>query len=150
MELYWPVFETTASWAPLERIVSVASDMRRVPRLRAVDFLYLTRLQAPGRPTLHVYKHRWTRRSLNVDNAGHAYRFGGAARGDCGEVGGWYEQHRDLLAAIAHLGLMPPVEQTCRTTPPPPIPVALPYEPIARRSSPPTSRARPRPTLRNP
>ncbi len=57
---------------PLERVLSLWAA--RGGRLRADEFLYLGPDRIEG-GVVHVYKHRRSRRCLNLDEAGHAYVF---------------------------------------------------------------------------
>ena len=59
-------------------------------------------LHRRGRPDIFLYKHYFTRRYLNLDAAGHAYRYH-PPRSDRGS--GQYRRHRDLHAAIDDLHL---------------------------------------------
>ncbi len=57
---------------PLERVLGLWSAQGG--RLVADEFLYLGPGRIEGR-VVHVYKHRRSRRCLNLDEAGHAYVF---------------------------------------------------------------------------
>jgi len=46
-----------------------------LPPFDPFDFMYMGRLTAVDVPDVHMYKHRWTRRYLNIDALGHAYRY---------------------------------------------------------------------------
>lgn len=55
-----------------------------------------------GRPDIFLFKHYFTRRFLNLDAAGHSYRYF-PPRTDAGS--GQYRRDGDLLGAIRRLGL---------------------------------------------
>lgn len=60
-----------------------------------------------GKPlAIHLYKHRDTRRYLNLDDGGHAYAYRGPNAGDDDFVsGGRYRRHATLIDAITNLDL---------------------------------------------
>lgn len=83
----------------VERVVGAHPDGRYFD----VDhFMICGKLLRRGRPDVFLYKHGFTRRYLNVDEAGHTYRCF-PPRGERGN--GQYRRHRDLTAAIDALGL---------------------------------------------
>src|SRR4051812_42018484 len=64
-------------WAPL---LAVEARMQESPRLldrclRVGDFMLMGRERRRGRPLVYLYKHKDTRRYLNVDAQLHAYQF---------------------------------------------------------------------------
>ena len=64
-------------WAPL---LAVEARMQESPRLldrclRVGDFMLMGRERRRGRPLVYLYKHKDTRRYLNVDAQLRAYRF---------------------------------------------------------------------------
>ena len=66
-------------WTPLERFAAAS----RFDGLDADDFMWMGRCELEGGESIHLYKHADTRRHLNLDAAGHAYRYlatGGIAR----------------------------------------------------------------------
>ena len=67
------------------------------------DFMVMGRVLRRPRPDVTIYKHRYTRRYLNLDGAGQAYRYLPPASGSNGY--GSYRRHGDLGAALAGLGL---------------------------------------------
>lgn len=68
------------------------------------DFMIMCRMLRQGRPDLTLYKHSDTRRYLNLDDDGHAYRYY-PPRIDKAGHDGQYRRHRDLRAAITGLRL---------------------------------------------
>ena len=64
--------KSRAGSGPLDRVLSLWAT--RGVRLVTDDFLYLG-LDWIGSTIVHVYKHRRSRRCLNLDEAGHAYVF---------------------------------------------------------------------------
>jgi len=57
----------------------------------------------PPRPTITLYKHRYTRRYLNLDAAGTTYRYFPPRAGSSGH--GQYRPHKDPSSALWGLGL---------------------------------------------
>ena len=83
-------------WRPLEALARICRVHPRLPDLDPGKFTYMGRFaDRSGLPIL-LYKHTLTRRYLNVDHAGHAYRYtpapGGAER---------YRAIRDLASVLA-------------------------------------------------
>lgn len=72
--------------------------------LDVADFMIMGRLVRPGRPDIVLYKHRFTRRYLNIDPDGHTYRYHPPRRLHSNHLGS-YRPHRSLRAAVDHLGL---------------------------------------------
>jgi hypothetical protein len=88
--------------APLhmvERVVGAHPDGRHFD---VDDFMICGKLLRRRPPDIFLYKHGVTRRYLNVDDAGHTYRYY-PPRGERGN--GQYRRHRDLTAAIDALDL---------------------------------------------
>ena len=77
------------NWRPLEVLADTAAGTMR---LDPDDFMWMGRVAAASGVELELYKHHQTRHYLNVDDAGHAYRF------DRGR----YELWRSPAPAIAH------------------------------------------------
>lgn len=90
-------------WAPLEGVARVAVTDARYRFFDLGDFMLMARLDRRPRPRLVLYKHLHTRRYLNLDDGGHAYRYVAPRPGAVGN--GRYLRHRDLTAALDHLGL---------------------------------------------
>ena len=96
-------------WEPLERVAELTVVSPDLPVIDPGHFMYMARLQSPGQPDLNLYKHYYTRRYLNLDDAGHAYVFAGESparrRRQPFEDAGRYEPLPDLLTALARLDL---------------------------------------------
>jgi hypothetical protein len=91
---------------PLQRVARALVASRR-PSDRAfdpADFMVMGRIVRRSRPTIVLYKHAYTRMYLNLDAAGHAYRYH-APLSLTSTGSGRYLRHRDLLSAIDHLRL---------------------------------------------
>ena len=67
--------ESSLDWGPLERLAGVVSSARRGVVLDADDFMWMGRGELDDGTLLHLYKHRDTRRYLNLDGSGHAWRY---------------------------------------------------------------------------
>jgi hypothetical protein len=73
-----PVVRTThdpeaVNWVPLERFVTVA--VGHGIAVEATDFMWMGRCVLASEAMVHLYKHVGSRRYLNLDAAGHAYRY---------------------------------------------------------------------------
>lgn len=68
------------------------------------DFMIMERLVRRPRPDLWLYKHIHTRRYINLDADGHAYRYFPPRSPDSTREG-QYRRHRDLRSAVRTLGL---------------------------------------------
>jgi hypothetical protein len=90
-------------WAPLESVARVVEGRSRYRFFDADHFMVMVRLGRRGRPDLTLYKHVFTRRYLNLDDAGHAYRY--IAPRDEMKGDGRYVAHRNLRDALDHLRL---------------------------------------------
>jgi len=90
--------------APLHLIERAIDDQAFARYFDCADFMFMGTHRRGSRPTLYLYKHGYTRRYLNVDSNGHAYRFLPPRRADSPRLG-QYRAHRDLLDAIEHLRL---------------------------------------------
>jgi hypothetical protein len=62
-------------WEPLFALGRVCSEALGLPSFDPDDFMYMGKLTSPVAADVHMYKHRWTRRYLNIDGLGHAYRY---------------------------------------------------------------------------
>jgi hypothetical protein len=60
------------NWRPLETLADTAAGTMR---LDPDDFMWMGRVAGPSGVELELYKHHATGHYLNVDDAGHAYRF---------------------------------------------------------------------------
>lgn len=83
-----------AWWEPLMRFAAMAAGLG-LPVVDVDDFVYSAHVDRPGLPVLHVYRHLHTRKYLNIDAAGTAWRYVGPGRGSEG-----YEQLDDPSDAI--------------------------------------------------
>jgi hypothetical protein len=92
-----------AWWAPLERVARLVVGVPAYQFFDLDDFMLMVRLVRPPRPAITLYKHRHTRRYLNLDDAGHAYRF--IPPRDEPKSNGRYVAHGDLQEALDHLRL---------------------------------------------
>jgi hypothetical protein len=91
----------------IEPLEAVASAIAGDPLYRFFDtddFMIMARLIRRPRPSIVLYKHYYTRRYLNLDDAGHAYRYIGA-RDANSQSDGRYVAHKDLRVALNHLEL---------------------------------------------
>ena len=90
-------------WRPLERVAQGVAEHPRYRFFALSDFMMMGGVNRAPRPRLTLYKHCDTRRYLNLDDAGLAYRYippRGASRGS-----GRYIVHRDLEEALDALDL---------------------------------------------
>lgn len=94
-------------WGPLEQLARVLAASPMDPVIDPDDFMYVWRVEARGRPAIHLYKHIDTRRYLNLDDAGHAYVYAGPPKRE--RAGGRraciYRLLRDVQQAIDNLEL---------------------------------------------
>ena len=97
MSRYTTDVDSPPVWAPIERFASLCRVDPSLADLAPADFMYMACMRAPGRPPIHLYKHIDSRRYLNLDAAGHAYRYVHAERDD-GHA--WYAPLPDLRAAV--------------------------------------------------
>lgn len=89
---------------PLESAARAIAGMRRYRYFELGDFMLMGKEVRRPRPDVHLYKHVHTRRYLNLDQAGHAYRYIGP-RAPESNYSGRYVAHRDLRTALDHLEL---------------------------------------------
>lgn len=68
------------------------------------DFMIMARIVRHGRPDIQLYKHIHTRRYINVDPAGHTYRYRPPRSLDSNRTGSYWP-HRSFRRAIEDLGL---------------------------------------------
>ena len=91
-------------WAPLEAVARVVAGEPHYRFFDLADFMLMGKLRRrKPRPDLLIYKHRFTRRYLHLDEAGHAYRY--VAPRDLSRAHGRHLRHRDLGAALDALRL---------------------------------------------
>jgi hypothetical protein len=91
-------------FAPLEAVARLIEGNPRFPFFDLGDFMVMERLVRPPRPTIVLYKHYFTRRYLNLDEWGTAYRY--IAPPVDSDRSGRYVRHRDLASAIHQLQLL--------------------------------------------
>lgn len=106
-------FQTTmdvdgeAVWAPLEAVARMARHTPELPSFHEGEFMYMAAVHnLRERLTIHLYKHRDTRRYLNLDDTGHAYAY--RYREDDphdGLSGGRYQRYRSLVDALEAVDL---------------------------------------------
>lgn len=93
------------SWtSPLEAVERAIRGIRRYQFFELDDFMIMCRVLRRPRPDLVLYKHCWTRRYLNLDAAGHAYRYF-PPKDPASSRSGQYRSHRGLPTAMDHLRL---------------------------------------------
>lgn len=89
--------------AGLHQVERAVAGQQFAEFFRIEDFMMMGMVRTPGQPDIYLHKHALTRLYLNVDIAGHAYRYV-ASRFDL-EDPGEYLPYADLVAAIDHLEL---------------------------------------------
>ena len=102
-------FPHSPDWQPLAGVARLSRSTDAYPSIEEDDFMYMARVESRGgRLRIHLYKHIDTRHYLNLDDAGHAYRYRdhtdeGEGRCDEGALGGRYSLHRSLGDALHHV-----------------------------------------------
>lgn len=94
-------------WRPLEAISSLVRQRPDLPHFHPGEFMYMAAVQrARADLVVHLYKHRDTRRYLNLDDAGHAYAYV-HCECDCQSLdcSGRYSRHGYLVDALDRLEL---------------------------------------------
>lgn len=89
---------------PLEGVARSVAGVRRYRFFALDDFMIMAQIRRRERPDLHLYKHVYTRRYLNLDAAGHAYRYVSPRTFDS-KFKGRYVAHKDMRRALDHLEL---------------------------------------------
>jgi hypothetical protein len=90
-------------WAPLEAVARVSAGQPHYAFFDPADFMLMGRIvRRSPRADLLLYKHWYTRRYLNLDQAGHAYRF---VPPRALHRSGRYLHHGSLADALDALGL---------------------------------------------
>ncbi len=94
-------------WRPLEALAAMVWQRPELPQFHPGEFMCMFAVRSKRqRVTIHLYKHRDTRRYLNLDDAGHTYayvpRLSDLERRQCG---GRYRRYGNVLDAIDHLEL---------------------------------------------
>lgn len=85
------------TWAPLEAVARVARQSSELPSFHEAEFMYMGAVsRARTGQLIHLYKHRDTRRYLNLDESGHAYEYRG---------GSVYRAVESLADALEHADL---------------------------------------------
>jgi hypothetical protein len=101
-------FRETPIWHPLEQVARLSRQSDELPSFHEVEFMYMAAVwNSQRRLRIHLYKHRDTRRYLNLDDTGHAYEFCGPVPGrehDPGS-GGLYRLARSLGDAVTNADL---------------------------------------------
>jgi hypothetical protein len=87
-------------WSPLERVAEVCRVGAGLPPLDPADFLYMACAVTAGGLRVHLYKNRYSRRYLNLDEAGHAYRYVVERRRNRPVTTARYEPLPDLRGAL--------------------------------------------------
>jgi hypothetical protein len=89
-------------WAPLDAVRRAVVATPRYRFFDIDDFMLMGGIDRRPRPRVLLYKHYYTRRYLNLDDAGHAYRYI-APRSLESKSPGRYVGHPDLRLALDHL-----------------------------------------------
>ena len=94
-------------WAPLEGVAQLARTSPDLPPFHEGEFMYMAAVTNTRKGlTIHLYKHTDTRRYLNLDDAGHAYRFCGSDPTSSDPASaGRYRRHTSIADAIEHVQL---------------------------------------------
>ena len=89
-------------WRPLVAVARLSRTSDVLLSLDEQDFMYMAAASSVHCAfTIHLYKHQETRRYLNLDDAGHAYRYCGPVPGDTADrMRGRYRLHQTLAAAL--------------------------------------------------
>jgi hypothetical protein len=90
--------------APIHKVEKAIAGQELAKYFRIEDFMCMGKVRRSGRPDIILNKHRLTRRYLNLDADGHAYRYL-APKDISSASAGQYRMHRDLLVAVDHLDL---------------------------------------------
>jgi hypothetical protein len=90
---------------PLNGVARLLAGHPRARFFDARDFMIMDGYLRRSRPTLVLYKHYYTRRYLNLDEQGHAYRYVAPRDVSATSWNGRYVLHADLFAAVDHLRL---------------------------------------------
>lgn len=96
------------SWTePLTMVHRALAGVDRRPSdafFDLADFMIMARVIRNGRPDIQLYKHVHTRKYLNVDAAGHTYRYRPPRNPNSTRLGSYWP-HRSLRRAIEDLWL---------------------------------------------
>lgn len=98
----WVHMPDEADWRSLVAVARLSRASDHLVSVDEHDFMYMgAALSVTGSLSIHLYKHRETRRYLNLDDGGHAYRYCGPVPGVAWDVmSGMYRLHRSLAAAL--------------------------------------------------
>ena len=98
----WIELPGLPDWRPLVAVARLSRASDALLALDEQDFMYMAAaLSVDGALTIHLYKHRETRRYLNLDDAGHAYRYCGPVPGDTADrMSGTYRLHQSFAVAL--------------------------------------------------
>jgi hypothetical protein len=111
-----------AVWQPLEAVARVARSSAHLPPFHEGEFMFMGAVSnARKRLDVYLYKHRDTRRYLNLDVAGHAYAYLGAVSPEVDTAtSGRYRRFRSLSDAINQVGFWEFAGEPClyRSFPP--------------------------------
>jgi hypothetical protein len=122
-----------AVWQPLEAIARVARSSAQLPPFHEGEFMFMgTVSNACKRLDVYLYKHRDTRRYLNLDVAAHAYAYlGPVSLAVDTTTGGRYRRFRSLRDAVNHVGFWDFAGEPClyRSFPPEAWPPVAPLMP---------------------
>lgn len=99
------VYPLPDEWTrPLDLVVRAIEGERHYRHFDRSDFMLMGKIVRRPRPDVYLHKHRYTRRYINLDQAGHAYRYI-APKSLQSDYPGRYVAHRDLRTALDHLDL---------------------------------------------
>lgn len=99
-------FPEDPNWRPLEALARHARESSDLPSFHEGEFMYMASARSQDGRTIHLYKHRDTRRYLNLDDQGDAYEYCGPSETGSGPMSaGCYRPHRSLTDAIDHVEL---------------------------------------------
>ena len=107
-------------WGPLEAVARLARTCADLPSFHEGEFMYMAAVYDDHRGVaIHLYKHIDTRRYLNLDDEGNAYRYCDSDDDlDDDTFGGRYVRLRTLEEGIARLDLGEFVNSLYRSFPP--------------------------------
>jgi hypothetical protein len=88
-------------WTALERVAALTQSSDELETIAACEFMFMGREDLRRGRRIWLYKHIATRNYLNIDDAGHAYRYVAKDLDDPGR----YIAYRRLGDALAHLEL---------------------------------------------
>ena len=94
--------DSPPTWKPLEELAEVVWRHPHLPQFHPAEFMYMAALHGVRRRvTIHLYKHRDTRRYLNLDDRGYAYAYQYRLDEEIApESGGRYRRYRNIEDAL--------------------------------------------------